>query len=179
MQTLSAIEYHSAAAVFAGAKAARARLMNARAWERPKPVVRMLPPPEPVFEPTICKPIDAFEAYQNATQEPTVPEGEVAYERGKIYVYDVLRVTAAYFGLGVSDLRTRTRVRHICSARQIAMYVARAITGFSLPEIGRRMGGFDHSTIHHSVSKIEARRITHADVNQAIEEITARLKRVE
>lgn len=60
-------------------------------------------------------------------------------------------------GLTMADMKSARRTGAIVNARQIAMYLARQITSRSLPEIGRRFGGRDHTTVLHAVRKIEAK----------------------
>ncbi len=63
-------------------------------------------------------------------------------------------VVATSFGLTRADLLGPSRLAHIVRPRQIAMYLAREVVGQSLPEIGRRFGGRDHTTVLHAVRKI-------------------------
>ena len=62
---------------------------------------------------------------------------------------------ADYFGLRPSDLRSRNNARRITHPRQIAMFLCKQLTNHSLPEIGRAFGGKHHSTVIHSVRKVE------------------------
>ncbi|NCW47573.1 MAG: chromosomal replication initiator protein DnaA [Actinobacteria bacterium] len=67
----------------------------------------------------------------------------------------IMAQTAAYFSLTIDDLCGTSRSRVLVNARQIAMYLAKVLTLRSLPEIGRRFGGRDHTTVLHAVRKIE------------------------
>ena len=62
---------------------------------------------------------------------------------------------ADYFGLRASDLRTKSNARRITQPRQVAMFLSKKLTNHSLPEIGRAFGGKHHSTVIHSVRKVE------------------------
>ena len=62
---------------------------------------------------------------------------------------------AGYFGLRVSDLRAKSNARRITHPRQVAMFLSKKLTNHSLPEIGRAFGGKHHSTVIHSVRKVE------------------------
>jgi chromosomal replication initiator protein len=62
---------------------------------------------------------------------------------------------AEHYNVRLSDLIGPKRVRTIARPRQIAMYLAKQLTPRSLPEIGRRFGGRDHTTIMHGVRRIE------------------------
>jgi chromosomal replication initiator protein len=64
---------------------------------------------------------------------------------------------AKFFDVKMSDMKGPRRTKQIVMPRQIAMYLARKHTGLSLPEIGRRFGGRDHTTVIHAVKKVKAR----------------------
>lgn len=70
----------------------------------------------------------------------------------------ILAVVARRHGMTVTDLTSARRGPRLVVPRQIAAWLARTLTGRSLPEIGRHMGGRDHTTILHSVRKIDAMR---------------------
>lgn len=75
----------------------------------------------------------------------------------KILSRDVLEYVAAEHRLGMDTLLSSRRTRDLARPRQIAMYVMRQVCPhLSYPEIGRRMGGRDHTTILHGVRQIEA-----------------------
>jgi hypothetical protein len=74
---------------------------------------------------------------------------------GRIMVRLALEVTAAHFGLKVDDLLSDRRTQPLCRRRQIAMYVAHRTTGRSLPFIGKKMGGKDHTTILHGIRTVK------------------------
>ena len=62
---------------------------------------------------------------------------------------------ADYFGLRASDLRTKSNARRITQPRQVAMFLSKNLTNHSLPETARAFGGNHHSTVIHSVRKVE------------------------
>ncbi|PIE21329.1 MAG: chromosomal replication initiator protein DnaA [Arachnia propionica] len=66
----------------------------------------------------------------------------------------IMKATSNYFDISVEDLTSSSRVARIANARQIAMYLCRELTDLSLPKIGARFGGRDHTTVLHSVRKI-------------------------
>lgn len=66
----------------------------------------------------------------------------------------IQKVVASFFGVKVADLKSKKRKKAIAFPRQMAMYLARDLTGESYPEIGYKFGGKDHSTVIHAVSKI-------------------------
>lgn len=72
-----------------------------------------------------------------------------------IYISEIQQATANHFGIEVSDLISRRRTNEIVFPRQVAMYIAKTMTPRSLPEIGRRFGNRDHTTVLHAVNKIK------------------------
>ena len=73
----------------------------------------------------------------------------------KVTIEEIQRKVAEHYNIRLSDMIGPKRVRTIARPRQIAMYLAKQLTPRSLPEIGRRFGGRDHTTIMHGVRKIE------------------------
>jgi chromosomal replication initiator protein len=66
----------------------------------------------------------------------------------------IQQTVAEYFGVKVSEIRSKSRLRSITFPRQVAMFLCRELTNSSLPEIGRYFGGKDHTTVLHSCTKI-------------------------
>ena len=73
----------------------------------------------------------------------------------KVTIEEIQRRVAEHFNVRLSDMIGPKRVRTIARPRQVAMYLAKQLTPRSLPEIGRRFGGRDHTTIMHGVRRIE------------------------
>ena len=73
----------------------------------------------------------------------------------KVTIEEIQRKVAEHYNVRLSDMIGPKRVRTIARPRQIAMYLAKQLTPRSLPEIGRRFGGRDHTTIMHGVRRIE------------------------
>ncbi len=73
----------------------------------------------------------------------------------RIRVEDILRIVAKHYGVTRADLLSSRRTANVVRPRQIAMYLAKTLTLRSLPEIGRRFGGRDHTTVLHAVRKID------------------------
>ena len=73
----------------------------------------------------------------------------------KLSIEEIQRKVAEHYNVRLSDLIGPKRLRTIARPRQVAMYLAKQLTPRSLPEIGRRFGGRDHTTIMHGVRKIE------------------------
>ena len=78
-----------------------------------------------------------------------------AREPRRVKIEDIQRVVSRHYNVSKSDLLSARRTRTIVRPRQIAMYLAKVLTPRSLPEIGRRFGGRDHTTVLHAVRKIE------------------------
>jgi chromosomal replication initiator protein len=76
----------------------------------------------------------------------------------KVSIEEIQRKVAEHYNVRLSDLIGPKRVRTIARPRQIAMYLAKQMTTRSLPEIGRRFGGRDHTTIMHGIRKVEELR---------------------
>lgn len=73
----------------------------------------------------------------------------------RIRIEEIQRVVARHYSVSKQDLLSNRRTRTIVKPRQVAMYLAKMMTPRSLPEIGRRFGGRDHTTVLHAVRKIE------------------------
>ena len=73
----------------------------------------------------------------------------------RVRIEDIQRIVARQFNVSKNDLLSNRRTRIIVRPRQIAMYLSKVMTPRSLPEIGRRFGGRDHTTVLHAVRKIE------------------------
>ncbi|MBJ3776090.1 chromosomal replication initiator protein DnaA [Acuticoccus sp. 2012] len=78
-----------------------------------------------------------------------------ARETRRPKIEDIQRVTSQHFGVSRQDLVSARRTRIIVRPRQIAMYLSKTLTPRSLPEIGRRFGNRDHTTVLHAVRKVE------------------------
>jgi chromosomal replication initiator protein len=90
-----------------------------------------------------------------ASAEITLRDLVGAREPRRVRIEDIQRVVARHYNVSKSDLLSSRRTRTIVRPRQIAMYLAKMLTPRSLPEIGRRFGGRDHTTVLHAVRKIE------------------------
>ena len=80
----------------------------------------------------------------------------------------IQKFVAEYYQLKLSDLKSRNNSKSIAMPRQIAMYLCKQLTGASLPEIGRSFGGKHHSTVIHSIKKIEELRRSDGDFNTLV-----------
>jgi chromosomal replication initiator protein len=73
----------------------------------------------------------------------------------RVTIEDIQRKVADYYSVRMNDMLSARRARVVARPRQVAMYLAKQLTSRSLPEIGRKFGGRDHTTVIHAVRKIE------------------------
>lgn len=76
-------------------------------------------------------------------------------EPRRIKIEDILKVVSRHFGVSKGDILSQRRHRSVVWPRQVGMYLAKQLTSRSLPEIGRRFGNRDHTTVLHAIRKIE------------------------
>jgi chromosomal replication initiator protein len=89
----------------------------------------------------------------------------------KITIDAIQRAVAESFGMRVAELKQKSNSRQIVVPRQIAMYLAKQLTEASLPEIGRQFGGKHHTTVMHSISKIDEQRRADKDLNRTVNKL--------
>jgi chromosomal replication initiator protein len=87
----------------------------------------------------------------------------------KVTIEEIIRKVAEHYNLRMSDLLSTRRTRTIARPRQVAMYLSKKLTSKSLPEIGRRFGGRDHTTVIHAVRKIEDLRAHDSQIAEDVE----------
>jgi chromosomal replication initiator protein len=114
-------------------------------------------------------------AYASLTgQEVTLPLAQdvlrniIDHEQKAVTIDMILKFVADYYNLRPADLKSRNNSKSVAMPRQVAMYLCKALTNASLPEIGRSFGGKHHSTVIHSVRKVEDLRKKNADFNTLI-----------
>ncbi|MBV9339510.1 MAG: chromosomal replication initiator protein DnaA [Acidobacteria bacterium] len=93
----------------------------------------------------------------------------------KVTIESIQKAVAEQFGLRLIEIKAKNNARAIVYPRQIAMYLAKHLTEASLPEIGRQFGGKHHTTVLHSVEKIEEARKTDKDLNRLLNKLTEQL----
>ena len=86
----------------------------------------------------------------------------------KVTIESIQRAVAEQFGMRTAELKQKNNSRSIVVPRQIAMYLAKQLTEASLPEIGRHFGDKHHTTVMHSIAKIDELRHTDTDLNRMI-----------
>ncbi|WP_315735520.1 MULTISPECIES: chromosomal replication initiator protein DnaA [unclassified Bradyrhizobium] len=97
-------------------------------------------------------------------------------EPKRIKIEDIQRVVARQYNVSRSDLLSSRRTANVVRPRQVAMYLAKTLTLRSLPEIGRRFGGRDHTTVLHAVRKIEALVGKDIALNDEVESLKRQLQ---
>ncbi|NLO22168.1 MAG: chromosomal replication initiator protein DnaA [Syntrophomonadaceae bacterium] len=86
----------------------------------------------------------------------------------KITIESIQKEVSSYYGLGLRELVSKKRNKHISYPRQIAMYLCRKLTDASYPQIGEQFGGRDHTTVMHANDKIEKEIANDQEVLQLI-----------
>jgi chromosomal replication initiator protein len=104
-----------------------------------------------------------------ALAERTLADLVRTRESRRVRIEDILRIVSRHYKVPRNELLSSRRSRDVVRPRQIAMYLAKSLTSRSLPEIGRRFGGRDHTTVLHSVRKVEQMMKDDADLTQEIE----------
>jgi chromosomal replication initiator protein len=114
-------------------------------------------------------------AYASLTgQEITLPLAQevlkniLDYEDKAVTIEIIQKFVAEYYNLKLMELKSRNNSKSIAMPRQVAMYLCKSLTHASLPEIGRSFGGKHHSTVIHSIRKIEGMRQKDGDFNTLI-----------
>ena len=87
----------------------------------------------------------------------------------KVTIEEIIRKVADHYNLRMTDLMSARRSRSIARPRQVAMFLSKMLTSKSLPEIGRRFGGRDHTTVIHAVRKIEELKFVDAQLSEEVE----------
>ena len=90
-------------------------------------------------------------------------------EEKAVTIESIQRFVANHYQLRVTELKSKNNSKSITKPRQVAMYLSKSLTQASLPEIGRRFGGKHHSTVIHSIKKVEDLRQNDTNFNTLIE----------
>ena len=88
----------------------------------------------------------------------------------------IQKSVADYYKISVDTLRVRSNARHILLPRQIAMYICKRVTKKSYPEIARQFGGKHHTTVIHSVEKVDSLMTTDSELNRTVQRLIESLK---
>jgi chromosomal replication initiator protein len=93
----------------------------------------------------------------------------------KITIEAIQRAVSENFGMKVTDLKQKNNSRNVVVPRQIAMFLAKQMTEASLPEIGRQFGNKHHTTVMHSIGKIEDQRRDDKDLQRTLNKLQEQL----
>jgi len=151
-------------------KAVRQRLMNPvklSLLPLPSPPLPPPSPPEPEHQPEIAKAessrIAAMEAeFRRIGEIPTIRR--------------IQAMCCLHFNVTPMDMISARRAISIVWPRQVAMWLCRELTLKSYPEIGRRFGGRDHTTVIHAYTKVAERRLSDFDFREELEELVGRAR---
>lgn len=93
-----------------------------------------------------------------------------------ITVEHILKTVCEYFGLKMQDIKARKRTKEVALPRQIAMYLSKQLTGGSLSDIGKNMGGKDHATVIYACKQVEYKKSKDENFNRMIETLVHKIK---
>ena len=94
----------------------------------------------------------------------------------RISIEDIQKQVAAHYNIKVSDMHSARRSRVVARPRQVAMYLSKKLTSKSLPEIGRKFGGKDHTTVMHAVKRVEELMASDHEFSQDLELLSRMLQ---
>ena len=90
----------------------------------------------------------------------------LAIQARQVSVENIQKTTAEYYNIKMSDILSKRRSRSVARPRQMAMFLAKELTNYSLPEIGESFGGRDHTTVIHACKKITELRTFNLDIEE-------------
>lgn len=93
----------------------------------------------------------------------------------KITLNDIKEVVANYYNISMDDLVSKKKTKNIAYPRQIAMYIARKLTDYSLPKLGDEFGGRDHSTVLHACNKVEEDMENSQEIKKNVDDLISML----
>ncbi len=93
----------------------------------------------------------------------------------KITLVDIKEVVANYYNISMDDLVSKKKTKNIAYPRQIAMYIARKLTDYSLPKLGEEFGGRDHSTVLHACNKVEEDMESSQEIKKNVDDLISML----
>ena len=98
-----------------------------------------------------------------------------AHDR-RVTVEEIQKRVAEHFNVRVSDMHSARRARSVARPRQVAMYLSKQLTARSLPEIGRKFGGRDHTTVIHAIRQIEKLRAADRELDEDVRTLMRQLE---
>lgn len=146
-------------------EAHRARMRRLNPPPKPKPAM----PPPPHEDVVAAPPKPRIWAFPTLTEmEPALP--------WRPAIGRIMGMVSRYYDVSEVDLYSARRARNIVRPRQVAMYLAKTLTTRSFPEIGRRVGDRDHTTVLHAVRKITALIATDPKIAKDVAALTEIIK---
>jgi chromosomal replication initiator protein len=114
-------------------------------------------------------------AYASLTGKPLTIElaqdvlrNVIDVEEKAVTIEQIQKYIADYYQLKLTELKSRNNSKSVAMPRQVAMYLCKSLTHASLPEIGRSFGGKHHSTVIHSIKKVEELRKKNSDFDKQV-----------
>jgi len=98
------------------------------------------------------------------------------HEDRAVTIDTIQKFVADYYQLKPTELKSRNNSKSVAMPRQVAMYLCKALTNASLPEIGKSFGGKHHSTVIHSIKKVEALRKSQPSFNSLMHTLIESLR---
>jgi chromosomal replication initiator protein len=106
----------------------------------------------------------------------TVKEIATNRKTNHINIETITKIVCEHLGVAENKIRDKTRKKEIALARQIAMYLAKELTPFSLKTIGLHFGGRDHSTVIHACRSVEDLKITDNSISNILDELKDKIE---
>jgi chromosomal replication initiator protein len=100
----------------------------------------------------------------------------IEHEEKAVTIEQIQKFVAEYYQLKLAELKSRNNSKSVAMPRQIAMYLCKQLTHASLPEIGRSFGGKHHSTVIHSIRKVEEMRKKNPEFTSVISNLMESFK---
>ena len=95
----------------------------------------------------------------------------------RVSIDEIQKRVSEHYNIKLSEMSSNRRSRVVARPRQVAMYLAKQLTNRSLPEIGRKFGGRDHTTVMHAIKKIEELSALDASLSSDVQMLRASLGR--
>ncbi len=122
-------------------------------------------------------------AYASLTSKPLTIElaqdvlrNVIDHDEKAVTIEQIQKFVADYYQMKPAEIRSRNNSKSVAMPRQVAMYLCKALTHASLPEIGRSFGGKHHSTVIHSIKKIEEMRKKSTEFDQQVKNLLDQFK---
>jgi chromosomal replication initiator protein len=98
-----------------------------------------------------------------------VLKGSGNKEKPRVTIDEIIELVSEYYKVPVNNLREKNRRQEVAHARQVAMYIAKSVTNYSLKTIGLNFGGRDHSTVIHAISQVQQERDSDPGIGKEID----------